>query len=252
MHKLWCASVLFALGLAVGVVHAMPVRVCTFELPPHTMTDKDGKPDGHATRILQAVAPPLGWDLEFHYMPWARLVVEAKAGQCDVLYTVLKRADYEEFLLYPKQGVQDRANVLVVRRGSGIRYDGDLEGFMRAHSVGLYRDKAVDNRFETLRRAPWARVDEADSPVLNMRKLLTGRFDAAIENSLTAAYELQALNGLDAVEMLQPPLNVTPAYIVFPKAGRLNGDTSAFDKVLLDYKNSAEFKALDQRYLGPR
>lgn len=52
--------------------------------------------------------------------------------------------------------------------------------------------------------------------------------------------------------MLQPPLNVTPAYIVFPKAGRLNGDTSAFDKVLLDYKNSAEFKALDRRYLGQR
>ena len=43
--------------------------------------------------------------------------------------------------------MQDRANLLVVRRGSGIRYDGDLEAFMRAHSVGLYRDKAVDNRF---------------------------------------------------------------------------------------------------------
>jgi len=35
------------------------VRVCSLELPPQTMLNKDGKPDGFAVRILQGVSKGL-------------------------------------------------------------------------------------------------------------------------------------------------------------------------------------------------
>jgi len=241
---------ILSLGLFCSPNHAEPVQVCTIELPPQSMTDKEGKPDGYATAILQGVAQPLKWDLDIHYMPWARLVVDAKAGKCDVIYTVLKRDDYEQYLVFPHEAVLDQANVLVVRKGSGIQYDGHLEDFMHTYSIGLYRDKAVDNRFEKLRHAPWARVDEASSSKQNLQKLIAGRFDAAIENSLTAVYELSASNKLAQVDILNPPLNVTPAYIAFPKAGHLSSAASAFDAALVAFKRSAEFNALQKHYLS--
>ena len=153
-------------------------------------------------------------------------------------------------MYFPKEPVQARENILIVRKDSGITYDGDIERFMRSHSVGLYRDKAVDEHFETLRRASWARVDEATDANQNMKKLLAGRFDAAIENSLTAAYELKQLDALDKVLFLAPPINITPAYIAFPKAGRLGVDTSRFDAALAKFKQSSKFKSLNRQYLG--
>lgn len=248
MHRISLCLLFLWIGQASAQPEAM--RVCTIELPPHTMLSPSGQPDGHATEVLRAVASDLGWPLDFQYLPWTRLVVKAKSGQCDIVYTVLKRKDYEEFLTYPKEPVQTRENVLVVRKDSHIEYDGDIEQFMRSHSVGLYRDKAVDDRFETLRHAPWARVDEATDANQNLKKLLAGRFDAALENSLTAAYELKRLEALDKVLFLTPPINVTPAYIAFPKAGRLGADTSRFDAALVKFKQSSKFKSLNRQYLG--
>lgn len=245
----WRCLALLLLLLPACVL-AQTVRVCSHPLPPHSMPDAQGEPDGYATRVLQGVAAQLGWQLDFRYMPWLRLVADAKAGECDILYTVLKRSDYEAFLNYPRTPVQLRANVLIVRRDSGIRYDGDIEAFMRRYSVGLYRDKAVDERFQTLRRQPWARVDETATPHQNMQKLLAGRFDAAIENNLTAVDELRQLGQLDAVEILQPPINVTEAYIAFPKTGKLHDGPQQFDDAFARFSRSAEFKAINRRYEG--
>lgn len=249
MRKL-LASILLCHFAVSHPAAAADVRVCSHPLPPHTMENAQGQPDGYATKMLQGVAQRLGWELKIRYMPWLRLVSDAKDGECDIIYTVLKRADYEEFLIYPKTPIQTRANVLVVRRGSGIRYDGNLEAFMRSHSLGLYRDKAVDERFESLRREPWARIDLATTANQNMQKLIAGRFDAAVENSLTAVHELRALNQLDAAEILDPPLNVTEAYIAFPKAGRLGHDARQFDAALNEFKRSPDFRALERLYEG--
>lgn len=222
--------------------HAQPQAAhfvaCSLPLPPHTMPDADGKPAGHATEVLLTAAHQAGWTLSIRYMPWLRVVDEAKRGKCDLVYTVLKRTDYEEFLVFPHEPLQLRANVLVVLRERGIHYDGALASFMRKHSVGLYRDKAVDDRFEALRRAPWARVDEAIDAHQNMLKLLAGRFDAAIENEQTALHELKALGRLQDVEVLKPALNEVAAYVAFPKAGRLASQADVFDQAMLAIKRS--------------
>jgi len=234
---------------AVIPANATPVRVCTMSLPPQTMQDSSGMPDGYATRILQEIARRLDWTLEISYMPWLRVVDQAKNGRCDVVYTVLKRTDYEKFMVFPKHAVLDQVNVLITLKNRKIRYDGDLESFMHQYSIGLYRDKALDDRFEVLRNSPWAKVDPADTPYQNMKKLIAGRFDAAIENNLTAIYELRRLNQMDAIEILQPALNITPAYIVFPKAGRLTDSVEQFDDAMETYVKSKAFKDLNHYYL---
>lgn len=248
LRRLLAALLLCALPLQAAEPPAY--SACSLPLPPHTMPDAQGRPSGFASEVLLAVAKQLGWPLEVRYMPWMRVVKEAQTGQCDLVYTVLKRSDYEEFLVFPREPVQRRANVLIARRDRNLSYDGDLEAFMRRHSLGLYRDKAVDERFEALRRAPWARVEPAVDAHMNLLKLLNRRFDAAIENEMTAVYELRIAGRLDEVEFLGPPLNITEAFITFPKAGRLAGKTGDFDRGMVEFRKTAAFAQLMARYGG--
>lgn len=241
------------LGLALSSVaqaEGPALRACSLPLPPQTMQDVQGRPDGYAVKILQAVATRLHWRLRIDYMPWMRVVADAQQGKCDLMLTVLRRDDYESYMVFPQTPILDQTNVLVVRRDQGIAYNGDLEAFMRQHSIGLYRDKAVDNDFERLRRAAWARVDLANTPVQNIEKLLAGRFDAAIENDLTAVYTLRGLGRLQEAQLLRPALNVTPAYVTFPHAGKATDKVAAFDAALRAFKRTAEFRRLKATYLG--
>ncbi|HEY8026246.1 MAG TPA: transporter substrate-binding domain-containing protein [Burkholderiaceae bacterium] len=219
-------------------------------LPPQTMQDKNGLPTGYATSILQAVAKRLDWDIDIRYMPWLRVVADSKMGQCDIAYTVLKRPDYEEFLVFPRNWVLEQKNVLVVLRTSDLRFNGNLEQFMRLHTIGLYRDKAVDAQFEKLRRAPWARIELANDPSQNFAKLFMNRFEAAIENDMTTVYEVGKLGRLDEIEILSPPLNITPAYIVFAKAGRLANSINEFDAAMDSFMRSDEVRLLNRQYFG--
>lgn len=232
---------LMILSIAQGLLWLPPLTqaaatqtyvACSLPLPPHTMPNEQGQPTGYATEILHAVARHAGWTISIRYMPWIRVVDEAKRGECDLVYTVLQRADYAEFLNYPKHPLQLRPNVLIVKRDSGIQYDGDLEKFMSRYSIGLYRDKAVDDNFEKLRSAEWARIDHATDAHHNLLKLLAGRFDAAIENEQTAIHTLTALGRQQDVVILQPPLNVMSAYVAFPKAGRLADQANVFDAAI--------------------
>lgn len=244
-----CLLLLLNLGLCGHAGAALKLRACSLPLPPQTMLDVQGQPDGYAVKILQAVAQRLDWQLHIDYMPWMRVVAEAKQGKCDLMLTVLRRDDYASYMLFPATPILEQTNVLVVRRDHGIDYQGDLEAFMRRHSVGLYRDKAVDDAFERLRRAPWARVDLANTPLQNIEKLLAGRFDAAIENDLTAVYTLRGLGRLAEAKLLRPPLNVTPAYVTFPLAGQATTQVGAFDVALREFQRSAAFRRLQATYL---
>lgn len=234
-------------------LHAMaaepPLRVCSLSLAPQTMPDADGKPAGYAVEILQQVAASLHWQIRIDYMPWARVASEMKGGRCDMAMTVLYFKDYAEYMLFPHEAILDQKNVLVVRKGSGVRFDGHLEKFMRQHSIGLYVDKRVNDEFETLRNAPWAQVDTVPNAELNMKKLLFKRFDAIVENDLNVTYEMRKLGKLDEVEILSPPLNVTPAYIVFSHKPESLRRMRQYDHALAQFKRSEKFRALTGRYL---
>lgn len=245
MRSLVYACLLLS-GLAYGAPH---FRVCSLPLPPQTMETPSGAPGGYAVEILQRVAANLGWRIKIDYMPWARVASETQAGRCDMAMTVLYFEDYAGYMLFPKQAILDQKNVLLVRRGSRIRYNGNLEQFMLTHSIGVYEDKRVNEKFEALRHTPWAKVDTAPRVDENLRKLLHKRFDAAIENDLSAIYELRKMRRLNEVEILSPPLSVTPAYIVFSKTPSSEHYARLYDAELARFKKTPQFKALTNKYL---
>jgi polar amino acid transport system substrate-binding protein len=225
------------------------VRVCSLELPPQTMLNQDGEPDGFAVRILQGVSQQLNWKLTFIYSPWMRVVNHAKSGKCDLMMTVLNKGDYAEYMTFPKSYIINQKNVLVVAKGTDVKYTGDLESFMRHHSIALYRDKRVDEKFEHYRKQPWAKLESVNEIEQAIKMLMANHIDAYIENDLTSAYKLRELDLLDEVDVLSPPLNVTPAYITFPHAGNLVNQVNEFDSAIMVYKKTSEYRALEKHYL---
>ncbi|MES2259612.1 MAG: transporter substrate-binding domain-containing protein [Pseudomonadota bacterium] len=247
MKNLLCLAALLLPQLAGGTTPHL--RVCSLTLAPQTMKGEDGLPTGYAVEILQHVAVNLGWQIQIDYMPWARVTSEMQLGRCDMAMTVLYFKDYAEYMRFPNEAILDQKNVLLVRRESKIRFDGDLETFMRSHSIGVYADKRVNEKFERLRAAPWAKVDTVSSSDLNLKKLLAKRFDAVIENDLSSIYELRKQGRLDEVDILHPPLSVTPAYIVFSRAPESENHMKQYDVELARFKKTPKFRALTNKYL---
>lgn len=205
---------------------------------------------GMASEILQEIATRLDWQLQVIYQPWLRTREDAETGKCDLIYTILDKPEYRAFAIFPKQYLSERKNVLVSRKSSKLRYDGDLQAFMQRHSIGTYRDKAVSPLFDQLKLQPWARLDYANTAEDNLRKLLVGRFDAAVENSATAIYELKKLGALDQAEILEPPLLITPAYVAFSKRGRATAYVEDFDRELKAFKATPAYAGIVARYEG--
>lgn len=240
-----------ALLLSAAQAAEIPFKVCSHDLPPHTMKLVDNQPGGLASEVLQGVAQRLGWRLDVVYQPWIRSRADAEAGRCDMIYTILDKPEYREFAVFPQQYLSDRYNVLVVRKDREIHYDGNLQKFMFAYSIGTYRDKAVSPLFDQLKHESWAKLDYANNPEDNMRKLLVGRFDAAIENSATAIYELRKLGALDKAEILSPPVYQAPAYVAFAKKGQALGHIDEFDRELKAFKATPAYNAIIARYQTP-
>lgn len=227
---------------------AADFTACSLTLPPQTMPDEKSNPDGYASEVLLGVSASLEWSIDVRYMSWLRVVHEAHAGRCDVVYTVLRRTDYEQQFVFPDEPVLDQTNVLLTLRNNNIEFNGDLESFMRHYTLGLYQDKALDDNFENLRRQPWAKIQISVDAAQNLNMLLRNRIDAALENDLTAIYELRKLGKLAQVRILNPSLNTVPAYIVFPKNGRLSSEVTKFNQALIDFKKTNKFNEIRRKY----
>lgn len=246
-----------ALLLALACLGTLPAyaqtsfTVCSHTLPPHTFETPEGKAAGLASEVLLAVAKRLQWHLTINYATWMRARIDTETGRCDMIYTLLKKPEYEEFVRFPEQYITERHNVLVVRSKDGPTFDGDLETFMRTHVIGLYRDKAVSPLFDKLKNEPWVRLESPMHAESVMKMLLAGRVDAAIENSATAVYELRKMGRLNEVHMLKPSLYVTNAFVGFAKKGKAINYVDDFDRELKAFKASPEFRAITARYEIP-
>lgn len=224
------------------------VRVCSHELPPHTMSI-NGSASGFATEVLHLVAKELEWDLKTTYSTWNRLIARARNGECDLVYTILKKPEYELEFSFPDEPIHLRKNVLLVLQNSKIDYNGNLKLFMQKYSIGTYYDKAVSPEFDKYKKEPWAKINYSNKPEENFLKLINNRFDAAIENNMTAAYYLRKIDKEHLVRVLSPAINTTPAYIAFSKNGLMNKEIKKFSEKLKKIKSTKEFISLEFKYM---
>ncbi|HYD32415.1 MAG TPA: transporter substrate-binding domain-containing protein [Azospirillaceae bacterium] len=178
--------------------------------PPYNF-NQDGKRTGMDVEIVEAVLARIDVTPEHRAVPWNRVVNDLDQNQTDIGFQFVGKP--ERFEKYNMAGPH-RAGVTVfaVRADSSIAFDRleDLTG----KKVGIVSGFAYTTDFD---QAGFIVKEAATDNLLNLRKLMAGRIDAAIGDLHTLAWLVKQEKIGDKVRFLPRPLAEVPRYIAFPK-----------------------------------
>ncbi|MDX1757524.1 MAG: transporter substrate-binding domain-containing protein [Marinobacter sp.] len=206
---------LFSL-LAVGPVRAETLVVATGEWPPYVSPQL--KHYGVTARIVREAFELAGYDVEFQFYPWARVILMSEQGLVDASFPWSHKPEREKHHLY-SDAIGEYGYVFFHLKSTPFDWDSldDLRGWVigatRSYNYGAeFLAGAESGRYE---------VDWATSDKLNWRKLFAGRIDV-FPNDLDAGFA--SLNDLFPPEDVErvayhpvPLKTMTSMHLLFSK-----------------------------------
>lgn len=200
--------------------------------------------------IAAAVLKERGAKLNYALTPWARALVEAKAGGIDGVIGASK-SDGQGLILSTRPFGFSR-NVLIVRAGERFEYKGpDSFGERR---IGVILDYSYNDAIDAWiaknkgkGQAVQATSGE-DALVINLRKLDANRVDLVIEDYDVAKRVLSALGLMGKVELI-PTGDEEPLFVALSPVNSNAVATSALLGEGIDrLRKSGELKTILARY----
>jgi polar amino acid transport system substrate-binding protein len=207
---------------------------------------KQGQAAGILPALFARLSRSTGDSYELVLVPWKRALQEAGRGQGGITGVSWnsERAKLFDF----SEPIYDDDIQLVVLNGSNFVFAElrDLQGKTLGGLFGASYGEDVDKAIE----AGLFRVDRDPSQIARLKKLLLGRVDIAIVGNGLAGFEqlLAADAQLSAnrhkFKLLPRPLVRDPLHLAFAKSALMKPALERFDKALLAFKASEEYKQL--------
>lgn len=191
----------------------------------------DGKNfQGASIEIAKRVLSDLKIPYEIRYVgPFPRVLLMARRGEVDMISTLKKTPDREQFLLYPKTAaLANPVAVFALRKHSfAYRSRADLVGL----KGGITRGNVFGDGLDEYLRTNLA-FEEANSPEINFNKLELGRIDYFITGYYAGmAYLLQ--RGRDEkFAALTPYVAQTQNFMVLTRNGQCADKLGLIDERL--------------------
>lgn len=157
---------------------AEPLRAVADPWPPYvspTMPDQ-----GLATRIVREALRRQGFELELDFVPWARALRMVRGGEADLLVAAWWTKERAAYLQYSEPYAINDVR-FIKRSGDPFEYAG-LES-LTGKRVGVIRNYGYNDAFYNADN--YQRVENVDL-LVNIRMLLAGRIDLAVEDKLVA------------------------------------------------------------------
>ncbi|MFH1981462.1 MAG: transporter substrate-binding domain-containing protein [Pseudomonadota bacterium] len=188
-------AVVIVLFLGTAPCHAL--TVLTEEIPPLSATDS-GRPAGFSVDIAAEILKRLGIDAPVHVQPWVRAYKTALETPNVVLFSVARTPEREEKFNWIGPLLVSH-NGFYARKGHGLHIK-TLDDVRRVGAIATYR---ADARDQELTGQVYTNLDRSDSPDACLKKLLGGRVDLWLFNSLSLP-EITRRNGaaLDDLELV--------------------------------------------------
>ncbi|MDX1457186.1 MAG: transporter substrate-binding domain-containing protein [Marinobacter sp.] len=217
-HGYRCAF-LFIFSLCVmggGTVRAETLVIATGEWSPYVSPQL--KHYGVTARIVREALEVAGYEVEFQFYPWARVMLMSEQGLVDASFPWSHTPEREEHHLY-SAAIGEYGYVFFHLKSTPFDWQnlGDLHGWV----IGATNSYNYGAEFLAGAENGWYEVDWATSDKLNWRKLFAGRIDV-FPNDLDAGYA--ALNDLfpaDEVEKITyhpvPLKPMTTMHVLFSK-----------------------------------
>lgn len=200
---LWCAST---------PAWAQPVaRACAHPAAQPMSWEQDGRPQGVCVDMARRAFAAAGWTLEVESVgPWARCQVLVERGTVDTMVCGFDTPRRREYAVVVEPALASNEAALFVRRDSPLRFESwaDLADLRIGVGHGVSLGVEVDQQL-----ARYAKVDNALSEELNLRKLLLGRLDAVATAREAGVQLLRARGCEQQVRVLPRGLGAAPLYL---------------------------------------
>ncbi|MFZ5722435.1 MAG: substrate-binding periplasmic protein [Pseudomonadota bacterium] len=250
------AFVLLVAGLLAGPVAAgtadtapAPVRCATEPYPPYVSPALPG--NGWLWELVHAAFASQGIEATLEFLPWARAVEETRSGARDCLLAAFHTEERARWFIYSQPIGEVRTGFFRRRDRTDIRFDGSMDS-LRRWSIGVGRHYANSELFDRDARLNKIPLDSSEQ---GMRMLYLRRIDLMAGAETVDRYHLRhALEpqhpGIgDAVEFIEPPLQVQPLYAAFSRQRHDHaGLVRIFNAGLAKLKSDGTWRRIEERH----
>lgn len=223
-----------------------------FEDLPYAYQDAQGEMRGFDVEIVRTALRDMGCRAQWVHMPWARGLVELKAGRLDILPGAYRRPDREEFAYFSRPVIRSR-NVLFVRRAVLNRYPirqlADLLG--TDFRLGAQIDAAYGPSYDALLNKPEfrARITQVNASRNAWQMMERDRLDGMISDEISGLMELDELGLRERVVKTRLVVSEEPSRIAFGKRTVDRAFVQAFDNALQSMLSDGRYLEIAQRHL---
>lgn len=233
--------------LLLSPFYVLPAREVRVGVPPGAMPlvgIEDGKLTGVIGQMTETVLHRMGHTAVVESMPFARLYQQVEEGGIDIAARVLASDDRRRRAFYSEPIVTEY-QVIVVPRARTFQAEriDDLIG----KNLGTQRGFI----YPTLDNKDGVTLTPGDSVSNNVNKMLSGRLDGVIVNSVFGVYQLRKDNLLDRIDILPSAASPVPLSVALSNARFTEDERQQFNQYLTEGLASAEFQRIRNQYGDP-
>lgn len=239
---LWVALAALHPGNA-GAQQAAKLSVVYTSWFPYTYTE-NATAAGFEVDVLRRVLHDMGREASFTELPWKRCLASLAEGRADLLVSLLRTPEREQFAAFPDEHISVSRTVLFTTADSGLRYDGDLKS-LAGRKIGVIMGFSYGEAFD---RADFLDKDPAVDADTLIRRVLRGHNALAAENEYVARASATRLGVRDRLRFLEPPIHMQKLYVGFSRAAGRQGLAEEFSRALARFKATPGYGEILQRY----
>ncbi|WP_409422814.1 transporter substrate-binding domain-containing protein [Pseudaeromonas sp. ZJS20] len=224
-----------------------PLSVGYDQWPPYHYRQADGQMAGFAIEVLEGVAKRMGCALQYKERPWRRVLLEVEAGTTDVAMEAYYNDERARIASFSEPYNPSSAH-LWVRQGSQLPQS-DLKLLVESgFRLGVTKSFFYGPQMQGLRHH--ANVEEVEDEQQNYAKLLKGRLDGFLGDTLATRWAIDHQGLANQIQRADLVVYQAPAAFMLSKKSVSPAQVSAFNQALLAMKQDGSYQAILDRYMG--
>ncbi len=232
------------------MIFAETIKIGYFKLEPHTMV-VDGKHTGALVDYWEKyLAPAMNVKVEWEGpIPPLRLMKKLETGDINVIALLAKNKERAKKFDYPETSFYRMTSAIAVAKDNPLNKINTIEDIIEM-KMGFFK-KGFKPPVMRDPRIKWEYVNATDWKILNLRKVLKKRLDAAFDaENNTLLYEINKYGFGDKMKVLLIPGTFAGAYSLFSKQdkGRF---VNKYNKIHKKVMKKMKYEKLLTEYLNP-
>ncbi len=235
---------IFCIGMHSGVASAADKLVlATLDWEPYIGPHLEK--DGYVAVIVKEAFKRGGYEIQYDYMQWSRVVGLAKAGKVDGYFPEYYSDELKEKFLISSPFPGGPLGFFK-RSDDDISYQSlkDLVG----HKIGVVKGYVNTVEFD---KADFLKKDESTSDLINLKKLLAKRIRLMVADKFVGLnlVKQNMPDQKDDIVFMDPPLEIKDLHVCIPKS-RPNSDKihAAFEKGLAEITQDGTIQKILKEY----